>query len=101
MKKAELRRAIAQAVQEHPLRKHVKKLTLFGSQVRGNATKKSDVDLLVEFDGSVSLFGLMQMEEDLSKALGMTVDLSAPSKRRMNKYFLRSFTSASEVVYEG
>jgi predicted nucleotidyltransferase len=42
------------------LRKHdVKRASLFGSVVRGEATEDSDIDLLVEFEGRKSLLDLV------------------------------------------
>lgn len=53
----------------------VKKAALFGSFARGEATKKSDIDLLVEFKGKKSLFDLAGLQIELEEALGRKVDL--------------------------
>ena len=53
----------------------VKELALFGSVARGQAREKSDVDILVSFDGPATsrrYFGLQFYLEDL---LGRPVDL--------------------------
>lgn len=53
----------------------VTKLALFGSTARGTATNKSDIDVLVAFDGpatSKRYFGVQFYLEDL---LGCPVDL--------------------------
>ena len=53
----------------------VRHLSLFGSTVRDEAREKSDVDILVEFDGPATsdrYFGLQFYLEDL---LGCPVDL--------------------------
>nr|WP_276322300.1 nucleotidyltransferase family protein [Halomonas neptunia] len=53
----------------------VKKLALFGSRARSNASDASDIDILVSFDGpatSARYFGLQFYLEDL---LGSPVDL--------------------------
>ncbi|MCX6669328.1 MAG: nucleotidyltransferase family protein [Methanothrix sp.] len=48
------------------LRKHeVKRASLFGSVVRGEASEDSDVDLLVEFEGRKSLLDLIGLKLDL------------------------------------
>ena len=41
----------------------VKSLALFGSVARGDARPDSDVDLLVEFDRPVGLFGLVALQQ--------------------------------------
>ncbi|MCS7133172.1 MAG: nucleotidyltransferase family protein [Nitrososphaerota archaeon] len=54
---------------------HVKEIAVFGSLVRDERRKTSDVDLLVGFEEPPSLFEFMDLEEYLSQLLGMEVDL--------------------------
>ena len=49
--------------------------SLFGSVVRGEATKTSDVDILVELPRGKTLFDLVGLELDLKKVLGREVDV--------------------------
>jgi len=55
----------------------VKSLGVFGSYATGRQKKRSDVDLLIEFDGHVpvSLFKFLALELELGKAIGRKVDL--------------------------
>ncbi len=53
----------------------VKSLGVFGSCVRGEQTKRSDVDILVEYSQTPGLFDFIRTENFLSKALGNRVDL--------------------------
>ncbi len=55
--------------------KGVKYLGLFGSQVRGDHKKNSDVDLLVDFNQVKSLFELAEIKIALEKLLNKPVDL--------------------------
>ncbi len=57
----------------------VKTIGIFGSYVRGEQTKKSDVDVLVEFanDAHIGLLKYVEMEIFLSEQLGVKVDLVA------------------------
>jgi len=59
------------------LRRHrVKRAAIFGSVARGSATKKSDVDFLIEYqDKNKSLFDLVDLKEALEEALGKKVDV--------------------------
>lgn len=58
------------------LRKHgVKKAALFGSIVREEATEKSDIDLLVEFEGKKSLLDLAGLKLELEELAGKSVDV--------------------------
>ncbi len=54
---------------------HVSSLGVFGSYVRGEQKKRSDLDVLVEFSKTPSLFTLVEMELLLTKQLGVKVDL--------------------------
>ena len=56
----------------------VKSLALFGSLARDEAEEGSDVDLLVEFDRPVGLFGLFELQDHLEDLLGCSVDLGTP-----------------------
>lgn len=54
----------------------VRNLWLFGSYVRAEQTENSDLDILVSFDNPrLSLIQFIQLELELSKLLGMKVDL--------------------------
>jgi predicted nucleotidyltransferase len=50
-------------------------LGIFGSYVRGDQKKKSDLDLLVEFERAPSLFKYVELEDYLSELVGIKVDL--------------------------
>ena len=50
-------------------------LGLFGSYARGEATTNSDIDLLIDFDQSKSLFELADISLFLKSLLGQKVDL--------------------------
>lgn len=53
----------------------VQSLDVFGSVARDEATKQSDVDLLVEFARPVGLFGMFRLQDYLEDQLGCRVDL--------------------------
>jgi len=53
----------------------VSTLEVFGSFVRGDEGENSDLDLLVTFDESPTLFKFVALENCLSDALGIKVDL--------------------------
>ena len=66
-----LRRLLPSLRREYP----IKSLGVFGSFARGEQTATSDLDILVEFDGPIGLFGVVGLQLDLSEHLGRTVDL--------------------------
>lgn len=53
----------------------VESLEVFGSYVRGEQKAGSDLDVLVTFREEPSLLTFLRMENDLSDALGVKVDL--------------------------
>ena len=53
----------------------VRSLGLFGSVVRREYRSDSDVDILVEFDRAPTFFQFIALEDDLSRLLGVKVDL--------------------------
>jgi predicted nucleotidyltransferase len=58
-------------------RYQVETIGFFGSFARGEQTKKSDIDILVEFSqpNTIDLFDFIDLEEFLSKKIGLKVDL--------------------------
>jgi uncharacterized protein len=71
----EIKKILKQSMPEIKDRYKVKYLGVFGSYVRGEAKKSSDLDILVEFDRAPSLLEFIRMEDDLSDKLGIKVDL--------------------------
>lgn len=53
----------------------VKSIGIFGSYIRGEEKKKSDLDVLVEFSEIIGLFKFIDLENFLSDKLGVKVDL--------------------------
>ena len=58
------------------LKKHgAKRIDVFGSYVRQEERKRSDVDVLVKFKNQKSLLELVGIELELSEATGRKIDL--------------------------
>jgi excisionase family DNA binding protein len=82
-------------------RHHIRRLSLFGSTLKGTARADSDVDLLVEFEPGAkpSLFDLAKIEGELSNLLaGRRVDLRTPED--LSRYFRDEVVREAEVQYE-
>ena len=52
-----------------------RRVAVFGSVARGDATEGSDVDFLVEFDPGSSLLDLLRLQDEVSEILGHRVDV--------------------------
>lgn len=91
----EIRNIIAEHMDALQSQHKVRRIGVFGSYVRGEQKKKSDVDILVTFRGSVDLIEFIQLENHLSKILGIKVDLVTKDalKPHIGKHILE------EVVY--
>ena len=48
---------------------------LFGSYIKGNQKKDSDVDILVDFEKAIDIFTYVYLKNHLSDLLGVKVDL--------------------------
>ncbi|HIH22750.1 TPA: nucleotidyltransferase family protein [Candidatus Micrarchaeota archaeon] len=73
----------------------VKKIGVFGSYVRGEQRKKSDIDILVDFSETPGLFKFVALGLRLTELLGVKVDLVTKNSLKPNigKQILK------EVVY--
>ena len=54
---------------------HVADCGIFGSYVREEANARSDIDILVRFEKPIGFFKFIELEDYLSKKLGIKVDL--------------------------
>lgn len=72
----------------------VSALGIFGSYAAGQAGRRSDLDLLVEFDRPPTLFQFVRLERQLSQLLGVKVDLVMKSalKPEIGQRILRQVT---------
>jgi predicted nucleotidyltransferase len=90
------RRRLGDYCREHRIRR----LSLFGSQVKGTAGADSDIDLLIEFDAGMEpgLIGLAAMEADLSVLFGnRKIDLRTPQE--LSRYFRDQVMRDAQVQY--
>ena len=69
----------------------VSSIGLFGSHVRGDQTKYSDIDILVDIKRNSTLFDLMDIEFYLEDLLGKNVDLVPKDslRKHVGKYILK------------
>jgi predicted nucleotidyltransferase len=82
-------------------RHHIRRLSVFGSVLKGASRPESDVDLLVEFepDAKPTLLTMAEIEVELSPLLrGRKVDLRTP--RDLSRYFREEVVRTAQVQYE-
>ena len=75
-------------------------LAVFGSFVRGEQNRKSDIDIAIEFDQSKgkTLLDLVRLEDELSKLFKRKVDLGVFSS--LNPYVAEGVKKEMRVIYE-
>ncbi len=77
---------------------HIRKLSLFGSVLRGDFGPDSDIDVLVEFEqGHTPGLAFFAMEKELSEILGHKVDLN--TSNFLSQYFREKVLAEAEVQY--
>ena len=77
---------------------HVKRLSVFGSRLRGESTNESDLDLLVEFEpGMTPGLKFFRLERELSTLFNTRVDLNTPSF--LSPYFRTDVTQSALPIY--
>ena len=74
-----------------------KKISIFGSYIRGEATPESDLDIIVEFEESISLIDLVGFEMDLSEQLGIKVELL--TEKSISPYIIEDVLAEAKVIY--
>jgi hypothetical protein len=80
--------------------RHIRRLSLFGSVLKGTPRPDSDIDLLVEFEPGQEpgLLGIAAMEAELATMLGgCRVDLRTPQD--LSRYFREEVLRTAAVQY--
>ena len=75
----------------------IKKILIFGSYARNEATSNSDLDLIVEFPEGTSLIDHIGIEFELSEALNMKIDLL--SQNGISPYIKDQIMKEAVVIY--
>lgn len=91
----EIKKVLQSHKSEIQRRYKVKELGIFGSCVKGLQSRKSDVDILVEYFETPDLIEFVELQNNLSDLLGVKVDLVMKTalKPNIGKSILK------EVVY--
>ncbi len=90
------REELATYCREHGIRR----LAIFGSALRDDFDRESDIDVLVEFEEghTPGLFGIARIERELSGLLGhRRVDLRTPED--LSRYFRQGVVDEAEVQF--
>ncbi len=73
------------------------KVAVFGSYVRDEEKPGSDIDIVVEFSERKSLLEIVKMERELSKLIGIKVDLL--TEKSISPYLIDSIRKEMKIIY--
>ena len=87
-------------IEEFCSRYSIVELGVFGSSIRDDFSKSSDIDFLVTFrnDAKISLFDIMDLEAELKKKFNRDIDVVEKEALR-NPYRRKNILETSEIVY--
>jgi len=88
------------AIREYCERQPIKRLSIFGSFLRGDRRTDSDVDLLVEYmpGAPVGLLTMAGQEISFSEIVGKRVDLRTAED--LSRYFRQEVVDSAVLIYE-
>ena len=75
-----------------------KRVSIFGSYARGESTPESDLDIIVEFSERKSLLDIVGIEQELSEALDIKIDLL--TEKSISPYLIERIKKEMVVIYE-
>ena len=81
----------------------ISEFSIFGSALRADFNPESDIDVLVSFlpEANISLFEMVQMQDELENILGRDVDIVSKQGVEHSRNYLRrkSILDSAQVVY--
>lgn len=89
-----------EAIRNLCVRYMIQELSVFGSSLRQDFNAESDVDILVSFntEAKISLFDIIDLENELTRMLGRKVDLVEKESLR-NPIRRQSILSSMGIIY--
>lgn len=90
-------KTVLETHRKHLSRLGTRHLAIFGSTARNEATKKSDIDILVDFDSKKGLFVFVDLKFYLEEILKCEVDLV--SKRALHPALKKRILSEARQIF--
>lgn len=94
MNRQQINKAIIQYLEQYG----PERIGIFGSYARDEDNPESDIDILVRFKKTISLFDLVRIHRELSDVTGRKIDiLTEPSLK--NKTLQKSIYKDLQIIY--
>lgn len=74
------------------------KIGIFGSSARGEDRADSDIDILIEFKKTPSLFEVVRIEQEISEIIGKKVELV--TEKSLSPYIKDDILQEFVILYE-
>ena len=88
-----------EAIREYCAKQPIRRLSVFGSALRGDVRQDSDIDLLVEYVSEAQVgLAFFQHVVDLSEIIGREVDLRTPED--LSRYFRQAVCEEAIPIFE-
>ncbi len=99
MTRKAIKEKILIAINKDPRKKDFKRVSLFGSYAYGKPSKRSDVDVLIEFfpKTQIGYFELSRIQRSIQKEVKKKIDLLTPGA--ISKFFRREVIDKAEQIY--
>ena len=91
----EIKETIAPLVKDYPVRRVI----LFGSYARGDATEKSDVDLIIDYEEHLSYWDFLGLIGYMIKKMPIKVDVFGLDEIK-KPHLLYNIQNEGVVIYE-
>ena len=95
----EIKRILKEHKEELKNNYGITEIGVFGSYARKEQTKKSDIDILVEFDQVPDLLKFIELERKLQRYLGRRIDLVR--KKTIRQELKKGILSEAITVWRG
>ena len=88
-----------EAIREYCSRQPIRRLSVFGSALRGETRPDSDLDLLIVYEPDAQVgFEFFQHMVELSEIIGCEADLRTPED--LSRYFREAVCREATPIYE-
>ena len=100
MTKKIIREKLVEAIKQDPHRKYIKKVSIFGSYAKGRPSKRSDIDVLIEFTprAYITLFDLAEIQYNMKKSVGKKVDLVP--RDGIHEFIKKEVLANAQTIYQ-